>query len=672
MLSGKTLTPPPLTSSLVFSRPRARTAYLKLASLLAALTVAAAGLAAIAASQPATAQVTALDPDLCATTYQATGHHGPLTEADCRTMVAWRNTVMSNPDSIIPADHQMALWGSENYREFNRWPGLGVFIVDGQRVLHSLKLPGEKGKRLAGPLPGRLPHIRFINLPKNYLTGGLPAWIYGASDLTYLALGTNRLSGTVTGSAFRTPALWGLLLENNQFSGSVPNFNFDALPELVDLRISNNNFSGPFPAGYSGLADGRGVHRLQFHTNKITGDLPGWVSNLKFRNTVIWGGVNGRHYIDFTNNNLCIPNDFSVPTYKKLDGGDAPVDAEFYPNSCPTGQPITATDKIQNLQFQTVDASGNPTSDNPVGLKVTWSRASTATGSKDYSVGLRLVLDRENIYETRDYRYDHCLAEHITPPSIQETSPNNFEVTITRSHCSITEQRTLFDPRNYLPSVSVGGAASQTGDTRSSGEERVGASSVWSVYIADDARKTYRDVIAVMNTRDIWRWDAANQIWQAINAGQPNLDSFNSLNLDPGSSLAIETRVPNIWLPKAGLSTADADTPVQLQNGWNVISAGGSATRGGNDNGAFFIDDSLIDCSSTNGAIAIMRHVAGTQRFDVELPCHPGREASMTRGQAFRTIGEINELDTLFIYFRSALPVKVSWDADNSRYAPTS
>ena len=188
--------------------------------------------------------------------------------------------------------------------------------------------------------------------------------------------------------------------------------------------------------------------------------------------------------------------------------------------------------------------------------------------------------------------------------------------------------------------------------------------------MADDAQKTYKNVAGVLGLdyqRNIWRWDAVNQIWQLRN--QDQLD-FASLNLEQGSALAIEQRVPVSWLPLAGLSTADADTPVVLQNGWNVISAGGSEAREANEDGAFFIDDSLIDCNSAQGAIAILRNVPGTQRFEIELPCHPSNERAFTRGQAFRTIGEIEELDTLFIYFRSVLPVTISWDENNDRYAP--
>ena len=51
--------------------PPAASRLTKLWVSLAALAVVAASLAAIAVSQPAAAQISPLDPDLCATTYKA-------------------------------------------------------------------------------------------------------------------------------------------------------------------------------------------------------------------------------------------------------------------------------------------------------------------------------------------------------------------------------------------------------------------------------------------------------------------------------------------------------------------------------------------------------------------------------------------------------------------------
>ena len=648
-------------------------AALRLAKLwvsLSALAVVAASLAAIAVSQPATAQISPLDPALCATTYKPTSGAGTRTEADCRTIVAWRNAVVSHPDSVIGADHNLALWGTGAHTKFNNWKdpndsssGIILGTVQGQLVVTGIKLPK---RRMAGPLPGRLPSITSIILDENFFAVEFPTWLYTAQELRFLDLRSNRLRGTISGALFNTPKLVNLLLQHNRFSGPLPNFNFTRLPKLTDLRLASNGFSGPFPTGWSLAADGRGWQRLQLGGNYITGDLPAWVSNLRFANSFspwhVAVGRNRDYYVSFSYNLLCIPSTFTLPAYRKLNGTPANVQAYFGNNQCPGGQPSDTFDAppADDVQFQTVDASGNPTSENPVGLKVTWSRPSgaDATTPLTYAVIPHLIVPIHD----NTYRNSHCLSEYFTGLTVGPNTLATNEITITASNCS---RPVGFDPTKYTVSVST---FIVNGSTVSAGRSAISA--VWSVYIMDDGQKTYRDVANVMGldyNRNIWRWDAVNQVWQQRSQLQQD---FASLSLEPGSALAIRTRVLPSWLPLAGLSTADADTPVQLQNGWNVLSAGKDVTRGDDENGAFFIDDTLIDCSDNQGAIAILRNVPGTQRFDIELPCHPNREAALIRGQTFGAIEEIEELDTLFIYFRSALPVTISWDNANSRYAP--
>ena len=638
-------------------------AALRLAKLwvsLTALAVAAAGLAAMAASQPATAQISPLDPALCATTYKPAANAGTRTEADCRTIVAWRNAVVSHPDSVIGATHNMALWGTGAQTKFNTWSQIETTLVSGVLVVTKIEL---NKRRMAGPLPGRLPNITHLILDENFFAVEFPTWLYTARELRFLDLRSNRLRGTINGPAFNTPKLVNLLLQHNRFSGPVPDFNFTRLPKLTDLRLASNGFSGDIPTGWSLAADGRGWQRLQLAGNYITGDLPAWVSNLKFANSFspwqVAVGPGRDYYISFSYNRLCIPSGFTLPRYKKLNGQDANVQAYFGNNQCPGGQPSSAVSKsvVKKVQFQTVDASGDQTSENPVGLKVTWQRPSgvDATIPLLYAVVLHPIVP---IHDNRGL----CLSEYFNIPNVGPNTLATNEITVTASHCEISGPS--FDPTKYTVSVVT---ATVNGRSVTPGPSAI--SSVWSVYIMDDAQKTYRDVANVMGldyNRNIWRWDAVNQMWQLRNQLQQD---FASLSLEPGSALAIRTRVLTSWLPLAGLSTADADTPVELQNGWNVLSAGGDVTRGDDENGAFFIDDTLIDCSSNQGAIAILRNVPGTQRFDIELPCHSSREAALIRGQSFSAITEIEELDTLFVYFRSVLPVTISWDDANDRYA---
>ena len=643
---------------------------------MAALAVVATSFSTVAVSQPATAQIANLDPDLCASTYRPipVSQAGAAAETACRSLVAWRNTVVNHPDSDIGSDHPMLRWGTAAQPTLNTWKGVWVSLVSGEHVVTALNIGQWK---IAGPHPGPLPGIREISLNHNLLSGGLPTWIYNATDLEFYSLLGNYFSGPVVGSAFRTPNLVNLHLMRNRFTGPIPNFNFTRLSKLTDIVLSSNNFSGEFPDGWSVLADGRGIQHLQLGRIGARGNLPSWVSTLKFADTwlpAIRGSGGNHHLLDLSGNQLCIPANFQTPAYTKVSGARASVGLTIQDNQCPRGQPESyssfyTTPRNLNIQWETVDDAGNPTTENPTGLKVTWKRPDNITGPVRYLVRGHLLIPAEEAFfpNTRTYRYcpSYALSGYTT-----STTAENLSVTLTRSNCrsvsSVTTE-TQFDPAKYVASVSL---------VRISGSGTIiyssyGQTNDWTVYIATDGSKTYRDAGLVLGMNywyNAYRWDVASQAWirdlYRMNRPTPNLE--------PGSIITVNQRVPAAWLTRAGLSTADADTPVELQNGWNIISAGDFASRGDNEDGAFFISDELIDCSSSQGVIAVMRHNARSDSFNIELPCHPDRETALTRGQAFLPLNEIEELDTLFVYFRSALPVTVNWDTDNNRYAPAS
>ena len=298
----------------------------------------------------ASAQIADLDPDLCATTYKPTANAGTKTEADCRTIVAWRNTVVSHPESIIGADHPMALWGTGAQTKFNTWNRLWVTLVNGERVLTGISM---NERSLGGPLPGSLPYVTEIYLRGNFLTGGLPTWIYSSPSLYILDLGTNRLSGEL--SAFTAPNLGLMYLNANRFSGSLPAFDLPNMPTLRIVSFYRNFFSGVIPPSWSGFADGRGVQRIEIGYNNISGNVPGWVSNLKFANAPVpdWSKAQSYYYYSllWNNNKLCIPSNFVTPTYKQLDGSNARVMMHWQPQRCPTSNQQSSSQSVSCLLY---------------------------------------------------------------------------------------------------------------------------------------------------------------------------------------------------------------------------------------------------------------------------------------------------------------------------------
>ena len=676
----------------------------RLLGMVVVLVVGAVGLVGVS-TQPATAQIADLDPDLCATTYKPSADAGSRTEADCRTLIAWRNTVVNHPNSVIGATHPMRLWGTGSQTTFDTWKDASgepmVSDVNGTPVITEIDL---RNSGLAGSLPGELPDLKVLRLRSNFLTGELPAWVYTSTSLEILELAYNRFSGAIAGERFNAPELAHLILESNRFSGTLPNFNLTRLPKLRNLILSRNLLSGPIPAGWSGFADGRGMQRLDIAYNNISGNLPAWISNLKFANfpAPSWTAFRPAywHYtVNWQNNRICVPASLVIPEYRKLNGTVGQVMMYLEPQRCPDSR-AGIIKPVENLQTEVVDvqvdANGRPATDQYAGemvatvkgLRVTWDRPADFLLEQSsnvkwlYSVWSYLSVptsDNEVPQQDGTTSYRYCPQDRLRAGTPFLTTETTFEVIITRNNCNITDPNTLYDPTKYTVDIAttfalrvpwspslptfIYNAVVYTG--------AVGVQGPWGIYMADDDQKTYRDVANVArlaNNLNIWVWDAANQIW--IERDLQDQD-FSSLNLDPGTALAFQRRVPLSWLAEAGLSTADEDTPVRLENGWNVISAGGDVTRPSGNTGAFFLDDSLRDCDSLQGAIVIMRYSASSESFDAELPCHPSVEADMARDTGIGTISEIEEADTLFIYFRSVLPVTIQWDATNNKYIPT-
>ena len=637
---------------------------------------------------PSPPQLPDLNPDLCATTfmplvYSSGRRDSNATEADCRTIIAWRNAVVNHPGSVIGPNHPLALIGTGDYTRFDQWADTGLvsqlFYVDTSQTFwtsqYIISAIHSHTYGLAGPLPGELPHLRELRLPGNSLSGELPSWIYNHPKLEDIRLQDNRLSGEV--SAFTAPKLEYLDLSGNYFSGSLPDFDTAGMFGLINIGLSDNQFSGPIPASWSGFAnsgrnrfDRKGIQQLDISQNNISGDLPSWVSNLPFRNTpggdaFLPGYLN---LVRMSNNNLCIPDSFQIPAYRKAAPYQyqyAKVRLELEPQQCPTSK--TLIRRAQNIQFEPVRTPGQQPTDDPAGLKVTWSKPSGMTGAVTYRVQLFLTTDQEVIRGSGRTYDKYCYGHFFWQVNVGPLATANLERTVTRSDCSVTDTRTIFDPTKYTVDVSVLLKNQQT--------TYVGSatfSNAWSVFTADNPQKTFQDVANIIRLpfqRSIWIWDAANQIWFERSQDQPN---FATLNLQRGDSLAFQRTVPVSWLNPAGLSTADEDTPVQLQNGWNIISAGAEAARPDDNNGAYFIDDDLINCASLQGVIAIMRYNTQTQQFDAELPCHPRAEANLTRTPAIGTIDDLEEADILFIYFQTIIPVTIQWDATTSQYTPTS
>lgn len=111
-----------------------------------------------------------------------------------------------------------------------------------------------KGQNLPGVLPpslAKLPYINTIDLTRNYLSGTIPRE-WASTQLEYLSVVVNRLSGPIPGYLGNLKTLVYMSLENNMFNGTVP-AELGKLVNLENLILSVNNLTGQLPVELNNL-----------------------------------------------------------------------------------------------------------------------------------------------------------------------------------------------------------------------------------------------------------------------------------------------------------------------------------------------------------------------------------------------------------------------------------
>ncbi|CAM0913377.1 unnamed protein product [Alopecurus aequalis] len=149
-----------------------------------------------------------------------------------------------------------------------------------------------------GPIPpslGNLSKLSWLDLADNKLTGELPVFDGtnpGLDNLTntlHFHFGINKLSGTIPSQIFNSNMkLIHLLLDNNNFSGSIPP-TLGLLNKMEVIRLDNNKLTGPVSTTISNLNI---LFELQLANNRLTGPLPDLT------------GMRSLMVVDMSNNNF--------------------------------------------------------------------------------------------------------------------------------------------------------------------------------------------------------------------------------------------------------------------------------------------------------------------------------------------------------------------------------
>nr|GMC95080.1 Leucine-rich repeat protein [Ipomoea batatas]GMD78095.1 Leucine-rich repeat protein [Ipomoea batatas] len=125
------------------------------------------------------------------------------------------------------------------------------------------------------------PTLFELDLSNNKLAGAFPTDVLEATNLTYLDLRFNMLTGPVHPQVF-TLDLDALFLNNNFFSGPLPD-NLGSTPVFF-LTLANNLFSGQIPPS---IGNASFLREVLFLNNKLTGPIPqsfGCLENLEILN----------------------------------------------------------------------------------------------------------------------------------------------------------------------------------------------------------------------------------------------------------------------------------------------------------------------------------------------------------------------------------------------------
>ena len=156
-------------------------------------------------------------------------------------------------------------------------------IPDDLGNLRNLKVLNLHSNNLRGDIPdlSRIAGLEELYLPNNAdhdvdgtkvggtgLTGQIPAWLNGMSNMRELWLWGNSLSGAVPDLSGMT-SLDKLKLANNDLTGGVPEAS-ELPPNVTWLIIDRNPFGGTIPD----LSSLTRLRLLWLHSNELTGEIP--------------------------------------------------------------------------------------------------------------------------------------------------------------------------------------------------------------------------------------------------------------------------------------------------------------------------------------------------------------------------------------------------------------
>ncbi|MCO5596533.1 hypothetical protein L7F22_050598 [Adiantum nelumboides] len=188
-------------------------------------------------------------------------------------------------------------------------PGLGLtgILPSDIRLLSELVTLDLSYNNLTGSIPGQIGHLAHLNsliLQFNYFNGKIPPEIGQLKNLSKLSLNGNSLTGGIPNEIGLLQNLYWLDLAQNQLNGPLPyssdgnsavNAGLDNLTKAGHFHLNNNSFSGAIPDSicHSGMS----LVHLILDSNRLTGTIPeelgqcGSLLILKLNNNQLRGAI---------------------------------------------------------------------------------------------------------------------------------------------------------------------------------------------------------------------------------------------------------------------------------------------------------------------------------------------------------------------------------------------
>uniref|UniRef100_A0A803QF51 non-specific serine/threonine protein kinase n=1 Tax=Cannabis sativa TaxID=3483 RepID=A0A803QF51_CANSA len=145
------------------------------------------------------------------------------------------------------------------------------------RASSSTRRSNFTGQDLDGKLPSslwKLPHLKAINLERNFLSGPIPRE-WNLSKLEILSISANNIHGPIPPYLGQITTLKYLGMETNMLFGTIPS-ELGNLVNLEYLNLNANNLTGQFPLALTNLPK---LTTLRISSNYFTGKMPefgGW------------------------------------------------------------------------------------------------------------------------------------------------------------------------------------------------------------------------------------------------------------------------------------------------------------------------------------------------------------------------------------------------------------